>query len=168
MMPTVRSCLRYSRASWSTSVLLPAPGAPVSPITRARPLCGNTAFSREVDSGRPSSIMLMALARARTSPWRIRSTQDWIEWVISEASLFLILQQLPRDHQSLNLAGAFANRTQLHVAIEFFRGIILDEPVPSMNLHRFIRALHCDFAGKELGHGGFHRGLQARVLHAGG
>src|SRR5215472_9601663 len=130
MMPTVRSCLRYSRDSWSTSVLLPAPGAPVSPITLARPLNGNRAFSKAVDSGRPSSIMLMARARARTSPWRIRSTQDWTEWLISVVSLLLILQQLPRDHQSLNLAGALADRTQLDVAIEFLRGIILDEPVP--------------------------------------
>src|SRR6266849_1495191 len=75
MIPTVFSCLRYSRASWSTSVLLPEPGAPVRPMMRACPLKGNSAFSSSVDSGAEFSIALMARASERTSPERTRSTQ---------------------------------------------------------------------------------------------
>src|SRR5260370_27464911 len=133
IMPTVRSCLRYSRASWSTSVLLPAPGAPVSTITRACALKGNSAFSRSRASGRLSSMVLMARARARTSPERMRSTHDGM---LSAANL--ILQQLPGDDQSLNFAGAFADGANLDVAINFFRRIILDKAVTAVDLHALI------------------------------
>ncbi len=39
-MPTVSPRLRQSLAKRSTSVLLPAPGGPVMPTTRALPVCG--------------------------------------------------------------------------------------------------------------------------------
>src|SRR5579872_3782088 len=75
-MPTEHSRLRYSRAIWSTSVLLPAPGAPVMPRTRAFPLCGNRVLSRSRDSGEPSSTALMPRARERASPSRMRPAHD--------------------------------------------------------------------------------------------
>src|SRR5947209_136440 len=72
-MPTVLFCLRYSRASWSTSVLFPEPGDPVRPITCARPLWGNNSRSKVLESEELFSIALMARASARTSPARTRS-----------------------------------------------------------------------------------------------
>ena len=51
-------------------VIFPAPGAPVSPITRARPLCGNNAFSRSDHPATRFSTIEMARARALASPER--------------------------------------------------------------------------------------------------
>src|SRR5229473_2707493 len=168
-MPIVRCCLRYSRASWSTRVLLPAPGAPVSPITRARPLCGNRALSRVLASGAPFSIVVMARASPRASPPRIDSTHgpthDGTEFARCQS---LVLQYLPCNDQPLDLAGALADGAEFHVAIELFRRIIFDKAVPAVNLHALVGALHRDFAGIELSHGRFQRGLHARVFHAGG
>ena len=65
----------------------------------------------------------------------------------------LLLQQLPGDHQPLNLAGALANRTQLHVAIILLGGIIFDESISPVNLDAFVSAPHGYFAGIELRHG---------------
>src|SRR5579862_7964156 len=59
----------------------------------------------------------------------------------------LLLQQLPRDHQPLNLACAFADSAQLYVAVEFLRRIVFDKPVPAVNLYTFVRAPHRNFAG---------------------
>jgi hypothetical protein len=64
----------------------------------------------------------------------------------------LIFQQLPRNHQPLNLAGTLANRAQLHIAVILLGGIIFDESVPTVNLHPFIGAPHGNFAGVELRH----------------
>ena len=41
----------------------------------------------------------------------------------------LVFQQLPGDHQPLNLACALADSAQLHVTVELFGGIVLGEPV---------------------------------------
>src|ERR1041385_5900564 len=185
-MPTVRSCLRYSRASWSTSVLLPAPGAPVRPITRARPVKLKRAFSSSRDSGRLSSMVLMARATARTSPARMRSTQCWRAGAgkfysypfktfhrkgrkgREEGFCLLVLQQFPGNHNPLDFAGAFADGAELHVAIKLFRRIILDEAVAAVDLHAFICALHSHFTGIELGHGRFLRRLHACIFHRSG
>ena len=45
------------------------------PRMRARPLCGNKAFSKSADSGLRFSTVLMARAKARASPERRRSIQ---------------------------------------------------------------------------------------------
>jgi hypothetical protein len=63
-------------------VLFPEPGAPVMPMTCARPLCGNNAFNKASDSSVPSSIALIARAVARISPPRTRSTQVWMDDVV--------------------------------------------------------------------------------------
>jgi hypothetical protein len=70
----------------------------------------------------------------------------------ASAPTCLLFQQLPRDHQPLNLARPFANCAQLHVAVILLSRIVFDEPVPPMNLHAFIRAPHGDFAGVEFRH----------------
>src|ERR1700674_4503130 len=75
-----------------------------------------------------------------------------------------VFQQLPRNHHPLNFACPFANRAQLYVAIKLLRRIILDEPIPAVDLHTFIGAPHCYLAGVKLGHRGFHRGLLASVF----
>src|SRR3974377_1804625 len=72
MMPIVLPCLRYSRAIWSTNVLLPAPGEPVGRSNPAFPLYGKSAFSSSVDSAVRSSTTEMARAKARRSPPRSR------------------------------------------------------------------------------------------------
>src|ERR1035438_5907270 len=77
----------------------------------------------------------------------------------------LILQQLSRDYEPLNLAGALADRAQLHVAIKLLSGIILDKAVTAVNLHSFVRAPDSHFTGEELRHGRYLRGLHARVFH---
>jgi len=54
----------------------------------------------------------------------------------------LILEQLSRNHQPLNLAGPLTDGAQLDVAIELLGRIVSDEPAASMNLPTFIGALH--------------------------
>ena len=61
--------------------------------------------------------------------------------------LFLA-EELPGNHQLLNFAGAFADGAELHVAVIFLRGVILDEPVAAVNLHALVGHLDGDFACK--------------------
>jgi hypothetical protein len=70
MIPIFFSSLRYSLASWSTSVLLPAPGAPVKPIVRARPVWGNNSLRSSIHPREWFSTVEMARASARPSPER--------------------------------------------------------------------------------------------------
>src|SRR5207245_10684351 len=58
-------------------------------------------------------------------------------------------KELPGNHQALNLARAFANRAQLHVAIVFLRRIVFDKAVPAVNLYAFVGHLHSNFARKQ-------------------
>src|ERR1700678_1054261 len=76
-----------------------------------------------------------------------------------------IFQQLPRNHQPLNLAGAFANGAQLHVAVILLGRIVFDEAVSAMNLYAFIGASNGHFAGVMLRHRWFQRGLHAYIFH---
>src|SRR5215469_10575442 len=50
----------------------------------------------------------------------------------------LALEQLPRNHHPLNLTRTLADRAQLHIAIKLLRRVVLDEPVPTMNLYAVI------------------------------
>src|ERR1700730_8236460 len=81
--------------------------------------------------------------------------------------LRLVLQQLPRNHQPLDFARTLADGAQLDVTIKFFRRIVFDKTVPAMNLHAFVGASDGYFAGVELGHGRFQRGLHAGIFHGG-
>ena len=69
----------------------------------------------------------------------------------------LFSEELARDHQPLNFAGAFADGAELDVAIIFFRRIIFDEAIAAENLHGFVRDAHSDFAGEEFRHARFAR-----------
>ena len=69
----------------------------------------------------------------------------------------LLAEQLPRNHQLLNFASPLANRAQLHVAIKLLRRIILNESIPAMDLHAFIRHAHRHLAGKQFRHARFPR-----------
>src|SRR5579872_3601317 len=65
------------------------------------------------------------------------------------AAWLLFLQQLASDDQPLDLAGAFPDRTQLHVAIELLGRIILDETIATMDLYALVGAPDSHFAGKQ-------------------
>jgi hypothetical protein len=68
--------------------------------------------------------------------------------VAASSNPILVLQQLPRNHQSLDFARALANRAQFHIAIKFFRRIVFDKSIATVDLHAFIRALDGHFAGE--------------------
>ena len=66
--PTVRPSSRQTAVKRSARVLLPTPGAPVSPTTRACPVLGKSAPTSAADSGASRSTVEMARATARRSP----------------------------------------------------------------------------------------------------
>src|SRR5438477_279668 len=72
-------------------------------------------------------------------------------------SLLFLAKQLPRNNQFLNFAGTFSDGAELHVAVKLFRGIVLDEAIPAVNLHALIGDANGHFAGERLGHAGFPR-----------
>src|SRR5271167_4331772 len=76
-----------------------------------------------------------------------------------------VLQDLPRDDQPLDLAGAFADGAELYITIELLGRIVLDEPVAAVNLHSFVGTLHCDLARVQLRHRGFKGGFHSCVFH---
>src|SRR5260370_41848800 len=84
--------------SWSTRVLLPAPGEPGTPTMVALPVCGNSSFSNGSASGRRFSIAEAARATARRSPDRIFCAQG---------AITLAFQELVGDSHLLDLAGSF-------------------------------------------------------------
>ena len=73
MTPTVDERSRMCATSRSTSVLLPAPGGPVTPTRYARPVRGKIARTKSALAGSSSSIREMARAIARGSPASTRS-----------------------------------------------------------------------------------------------
>ena len=66
-------------------------------------------------------------------------------------------QNLPRDHKSLNFAGAFADGAQFHVAVKLLGRIILDEAIAAVNLYRFIRYADGHFSRIKFRHARFAR-----------
>src|ERR1017187_7053868 len=189
-MATVFPWLRRAVASASTSVLLPAPGGPVIPTMRACP--ANSSNSRSVSSacGSRFSMPVAARASARASPSRILRAREFIRLLslrfcllfcllssdfcllnpagISRAKpLLLTFQKLPCDHQTLNLAGAFPDGAQLHVAIKLLHRVILDEAVAAVDLHGLAGDAHRRLGSEQLGHGGFARQALAAVEHPG-
>src|SRR5271166_6435807 len=93
----------------------------------------------------------------------------WLFEVTSARSLSLtissVLQDLPRDDQPLDLAGAFADGAELYVTIELLSRIVLDEPVAAVNLHSFVGTLHRDLTRVQLRHRGFKGGFHSCVFH---
>src|SRR5580698_1453823 len=68
--------------------------------------------------------------------------------------LFLA-ENLAGDDHALDLAGAFADGAELHVAIKLFGRIVFDEAVAAVDLHRLVGHANSNFAGVEFGHAGF-------------
>ena len=93
------------------------------PMTRALPVCG--ASSRErAGFGAPVFDQRGGAGEARGSPASMAST--------------VTFQQLARDDQALNFAGAFADGAELDVAIELLDRIIFDEAVAAVDLDGFV------------------------------
>ena len=133
----------------STSVLLPAPGGPVMPTTTRVP--GAVAQVRRSEltrlGGSPFSMPVAARASARAG--RLR------EICSRPVAVHQLFEQLPRDHQPLDLAGAFADGAELDVAVELLHRIVLDEAVAAVNLDGLVRDAHGGLGREQLGHGGF-------------
>src|SRR5687768_9652469 len=93
-----------------------------------------------------SSTIEMARATARGSPAITRSAR----------SALACKEELSRDDQPLDLAGALADGGELDVAEELFRGVILDEAVSTVDLDAVLGGADGNLARVQLG----HRGLQ--------
>src|SRR5512134_1314237 len=112
---------------------------------------------RRAASGCSSSTSEIARAMARASPARTPSASEWSGG-----------KELSGDDEPLDLARAFADGRELDVAEILLGGVILDKPVPAMDLDAVFCRAHGDFAGVELGHGGFEGRPLPLVLHRGG
>ncbi len=69
--------------------------------------------------------------------------------------MLFLAEELARNDQALNFAGALADGAELHVAVKLFGGIVLDEAVAAVDLYALVGDADGDFAGEELGHAGF-------------
>src|SRR5918999_354074 len=72
--------------------------------------------------------------------------------------------ELPGDHHLLPLVGPLSDRQDLGVAVEPAHGVLLDVPVPAVDLNRFFGRPHGQAAGLELGLRRRQREVLARVL----
>src|SRR5436309_1484823 len=155
MIPTVLFFLRNSAARRSTSVLLPEPGLPVTPIICDLPVRGNNCRRISRLSADRFSTRVMTRERARVSPFnrscRSRST--------------LLSQYFSCDDEPLNLAGAFTNRAEFNVPLVFFGRIFLNVAVAAVNLHALIRNTNRNFSGIKFSHRGLFGCLHALILH---
>src|SRR5687768_12150748 len=159
-MPTVDPRRLYSCATFSARVDFPAPGGPVSPSTRARPVRGNRGGRRQGTAAPgPSAETGGGGARARPLPTRRPRLPDRSGGCRPRRPLrrappspepgtgsCLFRQQAPRDHEFLDFARSFADRAELHVAIELLDREVLDEPVAAVDLHGPIRRADGDLA----------------------
>src|SRR5688572_30088846 len=117
---------------------------------------------RSAPSGASSSISEIARAMARGSRASSRS-----ESVASISGL--LPQELTRDDQALDFAGALADGAQLDVTEEFLGRVVFDESVPAVNLHRLFGGPDGNLARVQLGHGRLAPGAHdALVLEPGG
>src|SRR6266536_4665338 len=161
-IPTVLPRRRYACARRCARVDLPAPGGPVTPTTRARPVRGK---SGPRISGAPPffSTALIARPMARGRPARTPSTTDLDsrfqisgsrEWLLSftasysgpgiwnllEPGLWSLAarEETLGDDQLLDFGGALADGAQFDVAVELLDGKVLDEAVAAVDLERAV------------------------------
>ena len=78
----------------------------------------------------------------------------------------LPLQQVPRDHQPLHLAGALVDRGDAHVAVEAGDLVVVVEAVAAVDLQALPAGAVGGLAGVELGLGGEAAGLRRRAPSA--
>src|SRR5882672_3219443 len=179
---------RISDTNRSTSVLLPAPGGPVTPIRYARPVRGKIARTRSALFGSSSSMREIARAMARGSPASTRSASIELTNGLSQQStqnplkpqnrfsqrVLRVLrwmsclgssrQELARNDQPLDLARPFADGRQLHVAEVFLGRIVLHEAVAAVDLDAVVGHLDRDFARVQLRHRRLERRAPAALF----
>src|SRR5262245_39036365 len=157
---------RIVAISWSTSVLLPPPGTPVTPTRYARPVRGKSVPTTAAAPPSPSlsSICEMARAIARGSPSSTRSASASGG---AATGVAVARHEMAGDDQSLNLARALADRGQLHVAEELLGRVVLHEAVAAVDLHAVFGGAHGNLARIELGHRGFDAGARPGILERG-
>src|SRR5450432_203627 len=170
-MPTRFPSDRHSCARRCTSVDLPAPGGPVIPTTRARPVREYRA--REI-SGAPPSRSSAEIAWPIRRGWpvitpstrREASGEGLIrEWrTCGPADGGRSGEEALGNHEPLYLARSLADRAELHVPIELLDGIVLDESVASVDLDGFFRRANRNFGCVELGLGGKPGDVLPRIL----
>ena len=98
---------------------------------------------RGAGQGSMSPARIFRLFSLRQADW-----QSAAGWQPAPRFSSIGLQQLPRDHQPLDFAGAFADGAQLGVAKEFLHRIVLDEAVAAVDLHGFIGDAHGGLGGE--------------------
>src|ERR1700722_19752143 len=76
----------------------------------------------------------------------------------------VLLQQTPRDDQTLQLIGSPADHHQRSVAIIALHRKVFGIAVASEDAHRFERNLSGGFGGEQLGHAGFEIAALAAIL----
>src|SRR6266540_862349 len=169
-IPTVSPRRRYACARRCARVDLPAPGGPVMPTTRARPVRGK---SGPRISGAPPFLSTALIARpmARGRPARTPSTIDRKpsavsrEWRLLTANGSRLTahgsrrQKAFRDDQFLDLRGALADGAQFDVAVELLDGKVLDEAVAAVDLERAV-----GYADRHLGGVVLRLGREAPVV----
>ena len=79
-----------------------------------------------------------------------------------------ISEELPGDHEPLDLARAFADRGELHVAKELLGRVVLHEAVAAVDLHAVLGRAHGDLARVQLRHRRLERHATALVLEVRG
>src|SRR5687767_9850175 len=99
------------------------------------------ARTTSMPAGCASSCGRMARGVARGSPASTPSARSVVAG-----------KQLSRNHQPLDLAGAFANGGELDVAEVLFRGIVLHEAVAAEDLDAVLGHADRDLAGIQLRH----------------
>src|SRR5262249_52224134 len=112
--------VRNAVTSRSTSVLFPAPGGPVTPTRYALPVRPKCRRRTSVLAAFSPSRGEMGGGMARGSPASTRSDRDALRE--SRAR-----EELPRDHEPLDLARALADGQEFDVAEIFLGRIVLHE-----------------------------------------
>src|SRR5436305_7878707 len=84
----------------------------------------------------------------------------------SAISCVPLCPERPRDNHLLHLVRALADREDLRVAVEAADGVLLDETVAPVYLHRLLGAADRQATGLQLGLSCGQREVAARVLLA--
>src|SRR6266508_718906 len=148
-IPTVLPRRRYAWARRCARVDLPAPGGPVMPKTRARPVRGKR--GHRIPGAPPFlSTALIARPMARACPARTPSTIDRKPSAVSRERRLLTAngsrltahgsrrQEALGDDQFLDFGGPLADGAQFDVAVELLDGKVLDEAVAAVDLERTV------------------------------
>src|SRR5881296_1249454 len=140
-MKTTRTASPARTSGWSGSVRVGTGG----------PDLGSRGTTAGTGSGAASA------SRRRTEAARRRVRSDLVA-----------LDKASRDHQTLDLVGAFADDHEGRVAVVALDGELLHVAVAAEDGHRLERDLLAGLGGEELGHAGLDVHALTAVLHRGG